>query len=465
MGLRSDPIGGGQFKQAVQQIVEAEMQPVKQMQVRKSKEEAKLKLFQEFKNKFNNLDKAIAEIITTKKLRELKVDLGDGERIVSATVDKDRATPGKYLLEVSHLATRNAYISNGFENPDEPVLGSGFVILYPKDEPELEISIENNASSLRSLTAEINKNEKSPVHASVYQDDSDSEKPWKIMLVAKNEGEINNLSKPQFYFFDTDHPISIEDDHDAKNASLQMDGFSIESKSNDINDFLTGVNLHLKQAKPNESFFLSISEDYQKMTSKVKNVIDQINQIFQFITSQNTLDERSDTSTTFGGDSSLQTIEYQLRNLIQKEFSIPKSEDQPETKLFLSKIGIEFEKNGQLSFKEGKFNKTLEKEPNVITQILSGPTGFGNQLKSVYENYTKSYNGFLGIKEKGMKDRIKQIDDQIDKKMAQVERKKQTVTDQFVKLESTIAGMQKQQQYLSATLGAPAGSSMAQLLG
>jgi flagellar hook-associated protein 2 len=465
MGLRSDPVGGGQFKQAVQQIVEAEMQPVKQMQIRKSKEEAKLKLFQDFKNKFNGLDKSIAEIITTKKLRELKVDLGDGERMISATVDKERANPGKYLLEINALATRNAYISNGFENPDDPVLGAGLIILDPKNESEIEISIQDNASSLRGIASEINKNEKSPVNASVYQDDSDPDKSWKIMLVAKKEGEINNIPKPQFYFFDTDTPISIEDDHDAKNASISMDGFPIESKSNDINDFLTGVNLHLKQAKPHERFFLSISEDYQKMTTKVKNVVDQINQIFQFITSQNSLDERSDTSTTFGGDSSLQTIEYQLRNLVQKEFSFPKTEDQPETKIFLSKIGIEFERNGQLSFKDGKFNKMLEKDPAIITQILSGPTGFGSQLKSVYENYTKSYNGFLGIKEKGLKDRIKQIDEQIDKKMAQVERKKQMVTDQFVKLESTISAMQKQQQYLSATLGSSGGNSVAQLLG
>ena len=51
MGLRFDPIGGGQFKQAVKAIMEAEAQPLKTLEARKGKEESKMKLFQDFKTK------------------------------------------------------------------------------------------------------------------------------------------------------------------------------------------------------------------------------------------------------------------------------------------------------------------------------------------------------------------------------------------------------------------------------
>ena len=246
MGLRADPVGGGQFKQAVQQIIEAEMAPIKQMEARKGKQELKLKLLQEFKTKFSGLDKSIADISTFKKLRELKVDLGDGEHIISATVDKERASPGKYLLEVDALATRTSSISNGFETPDDPLLGPGFIVIPLQNGDEIEIYVEDEESSLRGVASVINKTADSPVTASVYRDDSETDTPWKLMLVGKKEGEINQFEIPEFYFLDSSEDFYIDDDNEASNASIIIDGFAVESQTNDISDFLTGVNLHLK---------------------------------------------------------------------------------------------------------------------------------------------------------------------------------------------------------------------------
>ena len=123
MGLRFDPIGGGQFKAAIKSIVEAESAPIKQIEARKGREDAKLKLFQEFKGKFANVDKALAELSSFQKFRELKVDLGDGASQVSVTIDKDKAQPGTYQIEVDQLAARTSVISNGFEDAEDASMG------------------------------------------------------------------------------------------------------------------------------------------------------------------------------------------------------------------------------------------------------------------------------------------------------------------------------------------------------
>ena len=52
MGLRFDPMGGGQFKAALNAIIEAEKQPIKALEKRKETEVAKQKLFGDFKGKF-----------------------------------------------------------------------------------------------------------------------------------------------------------------------------------------------------------------------------------------------------------------------------------------------------------------------------------------------------------------------------------------------------------------------------
>ena len=78
MGLRFDPIGGGQFKRFVEQLVEIERQPIRNMEARRLEQEEKLKTFQGFKAKFQNLTSGLGSISSLTKFRELKADLGDG---------------------------------------------------------------------------------------------------------------------------------------------------------------------------------------------------------------------------------------------------------------------------------------------------------------------------------------------------------------------------------------------------
>jgi flagellar capping protein FliD len=65
-------MGGGQFKQAIKQIIEAEGQPIRQLEAHKAKEQTRLKLFQDFKTKFQGMDKASANIKSISATVQLK---------------------------------------------------------------------------------------------------------------------------------------------------------------------------------------------------------------------------------------------------------------------------------------------------------------------------------------------------------------------------------------------------------
>lgn len=466
MGLRFDPVGGGQFKQAVQQIIEAESQPIKALNAKKAKEDARLKLFGEFKSKFTNLSKALSELTSFRKFRELKVDMGDGASLASVTLDKERAEPGQYSIEITQLAARTSAISNGFENPDEPSLGIGFVTMDLPEGGTAEIYVDDKNSSLRGVASLINKNSAFPVRASVIKDAADPDNPWKMILTGKKDGKANQINFPEFYFLDGDQDFYIEDDKEAENAQVALDGFPVELESNDLPEFLPGVNLHLKQARPDLPFTLTISEDYQKIGGKIKGLVDQLNQILQFINKQNQIDDTTDTSTTFAGDTGLQTIEYQLRNYVHVGYPTLDAKTGEPKAVNLSQYGIEFDKTGQIQFKEDRFTKAVEQNFDEVADVLTGPIGFANQLQRLFENYTRSSNGVLPIKERAIRDRIKNIDDQIDQKNRYLDKRKQDITDKFSRLESTLGNLQRQQQYLSAALpGGGGGNMVSQLLG
>ena len=466
MGLRFDPVGGGQFKQAVQQLIEIESQPIKAMQTRKGKEDARMKLFQEFKGKFGGLDKALTEISSFRKFRELKADLGDGASLASITIDKDRAEPGQYDLEINQLATRTSLISNGFESPSETAFGTGFLSLEMEDGSNRQIMISEKNSSLAGISALLNRDPNSPLRAAVIKDAAAPDAPWKLVLSAKKEGSENQISSVEFNFDEAGPDLSIDDNRDAQNGTYSIDNFPIETASNDINDFLPGVNLHLKQARPDQPFTLMITEDYQKSAGKVKGLVEQMNQILNFIVKQNTIDDKTDTSTTFAGDTSLQSIEYQLRNAIHAGYPGGVNKDGDPKLVHMTELGIEFDKAGSLSFKEEKFNKFLEQDFDSIAEAIAGPNGMASKLRKTLDGYLRGGNGMLSIKEQGIRDRIKQIDEQIENKTRSVDSKKQHIVEQFARLESSLGSLQRQQQQVSATMGGGGGGgTVSQLLG
>jgi flagellar hook-associated protein 2 len=310
--------------------MEAERKPVNQLQARKTKEETRMKLFQEFKGKFANFDRALAEIGNPTSFKEFKFDLGDAANKLGVTLDKTKVQPGTYEIEVSQLANRSSVVTNGFETADKPVLGTGYVVVYAPSGEKEEIYIGGENASLSGVARAINTKSDGSIRATVMRDDSDPDKPWRLMIASKEEGVEKEVIFPEFYFLDGKEDIYIDTDRESQNAILKLNGYELEAGQNKIPDFLSGVTLDLKQAEEGKPFTLKIGEDIQKMAGKMKGVVDQINGILEFINKQNQVDEKSDTSTSFAGDTSLQSIEYRLRNLFHEGFPVWDNTDDPD---------------------------------------------------------------------------------------------------------------------------------------
>jgi flagellar hook-associated protein 2 len=466
VGLRVDG-NGGPLKGALNAIIESEKKPIKVLEGRKALEDTRLKLFQEFKSKFTGIDKALNEMSSFRKFRDLKAEVGDGDKLVSVTIDRDRGDPGTYTIAVNQLAGRTGVITKGYTSADQAVFGMGFITLEKPNGDNVEIFVSEDDASLNSIASMINRNDEAPVRASVIKDASGGDRPWKLLLTAKKDGEANQIHIPDFYFIDGEQDLMIDDDHPARNAELVVDGFEIESESNTITDFVKGVNLNLKQARIDNPFTLTITEDYQKIAGKMKGLVEQLNGILTFINQQNAVDERSDTRTTFAGDTGLQIVEYRIRNMLHEGFPAGDPFEDGEVPIVqLNQMGVEFEKSGMLTFKEDRFQKFMEKDFNTMALSITGPSGLATTLRELFSGYTRPQNGMLALREQGLRGRIREIDRQIELKNRNLERKQAALTAQFARMETALAGLQQQQQYMMTALPAAGGGSMvSQLMG
>ncbi len=450
MGLSFGSISTGLPKDIVQQIISAERLPIKQMEQRKNKIENKQKLVEDLMKLVGDLRGMVRENSTGRSFRELKYETN--EDVLGVSIDKNVASPGNYQIEVLETAQKSSAITNGVEDKDKTYLGVGYLSYRLPDGEEKEVYVDEKNSSLSGIAKLINNDSQDGMHASVINDGSDSDEPWKLIISIDETGKDHKVEFPYLYFVDGDTDLFIDKERPAKNARIKLDGFEIQLPSNQGSELLTGVTFDLKNASPGEEFTLSITEDRTAIGEKLGSFIEKINGVLSFIIKQNTLDESSDTTRTLGGDITLSTLEGRLRSLLFTPI------ETPEGQMRVSDLGIEFQRNGLLALDQKKFEANVAKDFSKIVHVLTGHRkedgGYVRGLFGKMDRFTNTVlqlpNGMLANRKRGLQSNIDQIDRQIQTRERLLEQKEKNLKAKFSRLEETVSKLRAQGSGLAA---------------
>lgn len=454
MGISFGGLGSGLPPNIVDQLIEAERQPVKTMQTQKGKQENKLKLVTDLESKLSAITGSLSTLASNKGFQDIKLNSGD-PNIIAGTVDPSVAASGSWNVEVMELAQKAAAITNGFPDKDKTEIGVGYFRFRTADGYQ-KVYISGESSTLQDAATAIN-NAKVGVKATVINDRSDPDNPYRLMISGDGTGNDRRIEYPTLYFLDGDQDIYFDKEQEAKNGRIKVDGFEFEISDNTINDLIPGVTLELRQSAPGRNVNLTVKEDLQVVGGKVKTFVDSVNAVLSFIQGQNRLDEKTDTTQTLGGDSLLSSIENRLRRLIQNPIY---GVNGPITRL--SQLGIEFNRNGTLDFKEDTFNNQLSKDPMAVQAFLAGngfSTGFIPRIRQEVRAVLDSGFGPVNMRKKSLQDRITQIDKKIESKERQLGRREEQLKNQFAKLEETVSRLKSQGSALAGLGAAPSGNT------
>lgn len=453
MGIAFGSIQSGLPKDIVQQIVNAEKIPIQQLENRKQKIENKKNLVNDITSRVEKLRGSILQNKSSRSLRELDVKLSGDE--ISATADKNIAEPASYQIEVLQLAQKSSAITNGVEDKDKTYLGVGYIQYKLPNGESKEIYVDEKNSSLTGIAKLINKDDSSGMRATVVDSGDGSKTPWKLIVSLNETGDEKKAEFPSLYFVDGDEDIFFESKRDAQDAKIKLDGFEIEVPANKASEIIPGVTLDFKKLTAGKEITLTIKEDAAKIADKVGVLIDDINNVFKFIKEQNALDESVDTSSTLGGDVTLQTLESRLRSTIFVQVNTDFGPSR------VSDLGISFEKTGLISLDKDKLQGALEKNFTKVAQTLTGKftkegkvRGFIDGLEDVVVSATKKPGGILSSRKEGLDSVIRQIDHQISNKQRQIEKKEEVLKAKFARLEETISKIRTQGSGLAGLSGA-----------
>ena len=432
----------------VEQIIDAERMPVRNLQERNKKTESKLGLVSQLETDLQAIMKALTSLSSAGGFRDTKL-LSSDPGIVTGNVDPSKvAANGSYAVEVIEMAQKASAITNGFPDKDRTEVGVGY-LQFETDQGKKEVYIDGANNTLEGVAQAITK-AGIGVRASIIQDRSDKDNPFRLVISGESAGSDGSIKYPTVYFLDGDQDFFFEEEREAKNGRVKIDGFEMEVADNMIQDFIPGVTLNLRNAQPGKVVTLDVKEDVEVVGGKIEEFVAAINKVLGFIQAQSRMDANTDTSKTLGGDSLLRSVASRLRNVLQ---SVQVGTGEVKR---LSQIGIAYNKSGILDFEKEKFNNMLARNPEAVEAFFKGDgfaTGFIPTLRNAGKTLLESGVGIIANRKRGFEQRIDQTNDQIERKEVQLVRKEQTLRRKFSQLEETMSRLKNQGGQLSALGG------------
>lgn len=432
----------------VEQLMDAEKIPVKQMEASKAKQEDKLKLVTDLETKVNEITKNLGELTSNQGFIDKKFLSGD-PNVIDGQVDPQTAVPGDYSLEVVQLAQKPGAISNGFPDKNETQIGVGY-IKFETHEGTKEVYINGKNSTLEGVAKQIN-GANVGLTAQILEDRKDDENPFKLMISGLGTGKDNQVQFPKIYLLDGDQDMYFDQSREARNAKVKVNGFEVELPENKTTDLIPGVTLDLKTAAPGREIRMSVKENLEVISGKVKSFVDAYNGALEFIQKQSKIqssDGKNPRLGPLGGDGMLRSVENALRRVILN----PQLGVESPIKR-IGELGIEFNRNGTLNFSQDKFNKTLNANPQGVAAFFRGDgfnTGFVSGLKREIGNLVNGQFGVISNRKKGLTDRITQVNNRIETKERQLERKEEGLRRKFADLEQKMSDLNSQQARVAA---------------
>ena len=255
------------------------------------------------------------------------------------------------------------------------------------------------------------------------------------------------------------------------NAVFKLNGVSVVSPSNLINNVISGVSFNIvaktDPAQPLQSVTLSLAADPTRISSALQDFVTQYNAVSAQVNAQ-----IGPAAGLLSGNSLVYQTQAVLRGLVNYNGSGSIKS--------LADLGIELDSSGKMSFNQTTTDPTRHIAFNSLSgaQITaafsflgSATTGFGG-LSSQLTQISDPVTGLIKVQQDQWDAADKRITDQVTTLTARVNSMQASLSAQLQAADALIASLNSQQQMLTATLqgasfqafGAPATSGFSNSL-
>lgn len=426
---------------AFEKMVEGESKQLKAVEQQQQRHDRRAELLTDIVNRVKSVGELLPGLRSADSIRDPSVN-SSHDNVLIGTADDRLARFGSHNIEVLQLAAPATALSNGFPDKDETRIGSGYFSYETADGDVREVFVDDGEATLEGLANIINSANMG-VRASVINDSRDLDLPWRLVLTHDESGKPNAVDYPEFYFVDGEAEIYLDEESPARNARLRYEGMEVESPTNDVEGLIPGVTINLRglsdDGKPSK---LSISQDIDATKLKMKDFVDRMNSVFQFVNEQNKA-EPGEARSTLAGDYGIRLTKDRMVRALQQGFAF----DSDKKVRVLADMGIEFTKQGTLKYDEKKFENALNENFDQVVELLVGDgqgSGVIPRLENALSTISGRENGILAIQKKNADERVQRAKETIMKREVRAQKRIDHMRDRLARAQQAISDLQNQ---------------------
>ncbi|GAB6094291.1 flagellar filament capping protein FliD [Desulfatiferula olefinivorans] len=237
----------------------------------------------------------------------------------------------------------------------------------------------------------------------------------------------------------------------AKKALVTINNIDVERDSNTIDDLVEGLTLSLNDEDPAETLTVSVSENYNNAKGQIESFVKAFNSAFDTLDTLQSYNSDSGAAGELLGDSTTNILRSGMRRMIFASVSGVSSDLNA-----LSRLGIEVEETGKLSFDSSVFTAAMKESADDVTTFFtrneSGSKGFAVQFDAFLDGYLDSTDGILAAKIDGYTNSSSKIDDNITAIENRLTTRENTLRSQYAALEQVISTYSSTASYLTSQL-------------
>ncbi|KKJ95699.1 flagellar filament capping protein FliD [Stutzerimonas chloritidismutans] len=234
----------------------------------------------------------------------------------------------------------------------------------------------------------------------------------------------------------------------AQNAKFSIDGLTMKSKTNKVENAIPDVTLNLVAADKEKAITVTVAQDQDGVTANIKKFVDAYNNLIKTTNSLTSVTKVGDDGKPLTGglvgDSSVRSILSGIQNEL---VSVGGSDGVR----MLSDLGITTQKDGTLGIDNDKLKTALESNFDAVGKFFTGDTGLMKRLDSRVEGFNQT-GGILAQRVTGLETTNADIKAQREKLALRIESMTARLFAQFNAMDTMVAQLSSTSSWLESTL-------------
>lgn len=494
-GITAAGTGSGiDVESLITKLMAAEKTPLTKLATKEAAVQSKISLIGQFKSLISNLQTSASNLQNLGKLNGIKATVGNANAAtVTATNEASAATYSLDVLQlaknqqITSVADKFAAASDVLVEKDGETAAEATITLNfgtvkdgsfnadtarkqeitVKANSDGTITLQNVADAINGgdygVKASLIKDKTGSVRLSLTGDDTGAENAFKIDVAA-----TAGTAQTKFAYLNFDPSqasTSFKTAQAAIDSQISLNGVDISRATNTIDDAVDGLTFTLKAttipsgSETSTATTVTVARDSSAIATQLKTFVDAYNQLANAIKSTTSYDATTKTAGALQGDSTIRSLQNQLRSFIGGAFG-----DGSNSTKTLSGLGIAFQKDGTLALDSTKLSKAVESDLDGVIEFLgafdqtsstvapeSSKDGFAYKLEQLTKGFLAD-DGLIDSKLDGLNKTVKDIEKQYERVESRLVVVEKRYRAQFTAMDTAVANMQNLGGYITQLL-------------